>query len=161
MSSVSEGLRTFMRTYPQGVTIVTTKAGDRPYGMTVSSFTSVSLDPPLVLISIGRASHMVYPIQRAEGFAVNSLAEDQAHVADEFAKRREDPWAVFEKFSFRHGELGYPILTDATGFLECRLYRTYEAGDHLLYLGLVAAVGVFDGRGPLVYRNRRYTGLRS
>jgi len=160
MATPAEQLRLFMRNYPQGVTVVTTTVDGKPYGITVSSFTSVSLDPPLVLISISKTSFMAAVIERTGGFVVNSLTEEQAWLADLFARRTNESWRVFEEVRHTYGSMGFPILADGLGYLECENYAKYDGGDHVLFLGLIRSVGVSEGRRPLVYHNRRYTGLR-
>ena len=145
-----------MRHFPQGVTVVTFRAPSGPKGMTVSSFTSVSLQPPLVLVSIARSSELHDHLVAADAFAVNFLADDQKSVSDLFAGRVK----VAERFdSIRHapGVSGAPVIEGARAVVECRRWKVYDGGDHSLVVGEVVTAGALNDRRPLVYYNQRYT----
>lgn len=145
-----------MRMYPQGVTVVTTQADDGPKGMTVSSFTSVSLSPPLVLVSVAKGSQIHNQYREARGFAVNFLADDQKSVSDRFAGRTED-LDRFEGLKFRLGMTGSPIIDGVRAVIECKTWRVYEGGDHSLIIGEVVAAQVLSDKRPLVYYAQQYT----
>ena len=145
-----------------GVTVVTTLsegAGEaRPWGTTVNSFTSVSLDPPLVLISIGR-ERSIHPVIASTGrFAVNILGERSQVLADCFAGAPSDlPRSAFCNAEYRLGSSGVPILEAAIAHVECEVERVLEAGDHTIYLGRVVDLGTSDVHAlPLLYYRRRY-----
>lgn len=153
---LQNGLKQAMRAYPQGVTVVTTQADDGPKGITVSSFTSVSLSPPLVLISIAKESkpHDLY--RKAKGFAVNFLADDQKSVSDRFAGRTE-ALDMFEGLKFKLGVTGSPIIDGVCAAIECKTWRVYEGGDHSLIIGEVVAAQAPSDKRPLVYYAQQYT----
>lgn len=135
------------------VTIVTTTsaAGD-PRGATVSSFTSLSLDPPLVSVAFDRRSALLAEIQAAGRFGVNLLGHGQDDLALRFATRGADRFGGDTAW---FADDGLPRLRDAAGWVACDLERTVEAGDHLLLFGLVTALGRAE-LPPLVYAHRTF-----
>jgi flavin reductase (DIM6/NTAB) family NADH-FMN oxidoreductase RutF len=140
-----------------GVTIVTARAGDRVHGMTVSAFTEVSLEPPLVLVCIDRTTNTQHVIAEGGVFAVNILARDQEALAKRFA--RDD--AEDRRFSDLHcatGATGAPLLAGSVASLDCRLETAREAGDHIIYIGEVVGLHLSDG-DPLLFYDRGYCGL--
>jgi flavin reductase (DIM6/NTAB) family NADH-FMN oxidoreductase RutF len=145
-----------MRVYPQGVTVVTVKSSDGPKGITVSSFTSVSLDPPLVLVSIARSTALHKTLMNAPGFAVNFLADDQKSVSDRFAGRMELK-DRFEGLKFREGLTGAPIIDGARAVIECKAWKAYDGGDHSLLIGEVIEARAVNSKRPLVYYSQQYT----
>jgi flavin reductase (DIM6/NTAB) family NADH-FMN oxidoreductase RutF len=140
-----------------GVTIVTARAGDRIHGMTVSSFTEVSLEPPLVLICIEKTSNTQPVIAEGGVFAVNILARDQEPLAKRFACAEAED-RRFENLDFKTGATGAPLLAGAVASLDCRLESAHESGDHIIYVGEVVGLHVSDG-DPLLFYNRGYCGL--
>jgi 3-hydroxy-9,10-secoandrosta-1,3,5(10)-triene-9,17-dione monooxygenase reductase component len=145
-----------------GITVVTTMAtedGDpRPFGTTVNAFNSVSLDPPLILITIG-VERSIHPVIGTSGrFAVNILAEDGQELSDCFSGAPSShPRTAFCDAAFRTSEHGMPLLDAALAWIDCELERTIEAGDHTIYLGRIVDLGVTDReRWPLLYYRRRY-----
>ncbi len=137
--------------FASGVTVVTTRdRAGAPLGLTVSAFCSVSLDPPLVLVSIDRRSETVRGFDQSGLFAVSVLAEGQEAVSHRFA---------FTADKFGEGLLagahGLPLVRGALAHLECRVAARHEAGDHLLYVGEVLRLAAFPGR-PLLYHAGRY-----
>ncbi|MCS7145999.1 MAG: flavin reductase family protein [Nitrososphaerota archaeon] len=157
MKEKQEGLKAFMRLYPQGVTVVTTKINGRPFGMTVSSFTSVSMDPPLVMMAIDRSSNTHKAFIDSQIFVVHLLSSDQAQLSEIFAGRAKTE-NRFEGIGYDEGVGGVPILRDAPAHLICQKYKVYEAGDHDLILCEILEV-VVKRRDfkPLIYRDRAYT----
>jgi flavin reductase (DIM6/NTAB) family NADH-FMN oxidoreductase RutF len=143
--------------FASGVTIVTTCDADaRPAGLTASAFTSVSLDPPLVLVCVDHKSQ-TYPALLERGrFAVNILASDQKELSRRFASARLDK---FDDVRYRSGAHGMPLLESALAFLECTTVNTHVEGDHTIFVGLVEHVGVGDGE-PLLYFRGQYNRLR-
>lgn len=133
------------------VTIVTTVDGEEPIGATVSSFASLSLDPPLVSVAFDRASRALKAILAAERFGVNLLGHGQADLARLFATRDVDRFAQAEW----HYDEGLPRLDGAAGWLECDLYRAVEGGDHILLFGHVADASHAE-LPPLVYAHRTF-----
>jgi flavin reductase (DIM6/NTAB) family NADH-FMN oxidoreductase RutF len=145
--------RTALRNFAAGVTVVTTRDRDgRPSGMTASAFTSVSLDPPLVLVCVDHAA-TAYPALQANGwFAVNVLGKSQDHLSRRFALSGGDKFAGV---SHRAGRTGLPLLDDVVAALECRIVHRYEGGDHTIFVGQVEDVTV-NGGSPLVYFQGAY-----
>ncbi|MCL6598106.1 MAG: flavin reductase family protein [Alicyclobacillus macrosporangiidus] len=142
--------------FASGVTVVTAQANGSAAGITVSAFASVSLQPPYILICIDKQSSTIPVLRAAGAFAVNFLNEDQAHLSNHFASKRADKFAGI---SCRQGQLGAPLLEDTLGYVECRVVREVDAGDHLLYLGQVEASDVDDTKRPLLYYHSQYHGL--
>lgn len=147
--------------FATGVTVITGIAPDGArLGATVSSFSSVSLDPPLVLFSIGRNARAFSAWQTIETFAVNILAEEQSAISTRFARALTDKWEGIER---RVGANGAPLLHGALAWLECTSYARYDGGDHVIFVGQVDALTVragSDGR-PLVFYGGRYRQLDS
>jgi len=154
------GLKEVMRLFPQGVTVVTAMAGSKPYGITVSAFTSVSLDPPLVLISISKDSSVHQALLNSKGFAVNLLADNQSQVSDRFAGRDEVS-NRFEGVGFVAGVTGSPIIKGARAVVECRIWKVYDGGDHSLLIGEVVRAEKLSSKLPLVFYEHQYTTTES
>ena len=153
-----------------GVTVVTAlddrAAGNgsrpQPWGTTVNSFTSVSLDPPLVLVSIGHERSIHPLIARTRRFAVNVLGEESRAISDCFSGAPSElPREAFCSAAYRLGEeCGLPILDEAIAWVGCAVERVIEAGDHTLYIGRVVEAGVVDDAGwPLLFYRRRYLNI--
>jgi flavin reductase (DIM6/NTAB) family NADH-FMN oxidoreductase RutF len=145
-----------------GVTVVTslmeTAAGSQPWGTTVNAFTSVSLEPPLVLVCIGR-ERSIHPVIAAAGnFVVNILGEESQELSDCFSGAPSAlPRSAFCGAAYHLGRGGMPILESAVAHLECRTERVLEAGDHTIYLGRVVDMGVSEVHPlPLLYYRGRY-----
>ena len=140
--------RAALRHFPAGVTVVTTRdAQGRPCGLTASAFTSVSLDPPLVLVCIDHEA-TAYPAFEACGwFAVNVLGKSQAPLAWRFTASVPDK---FTGVAHREGRARLPILEDVVAALECRLVHRYPGGDHTIFVGRVEGATIAGGP-PLVY----------
>jgi flavin reductase (DIM6/NTAB) family NADH-FMN oxidoreductase RutF len=134
--------------------VVTSVDGDRSCGLTATSFISVSLRPPLVLVSIDRGADTAGGILRCEAFGISILGEGQSEVARTFAV--PGLRTKFRDVQVRPGRTGVPVLEGAHAALECSLWRTVPAGDHVLFLGRVVAVWLEEGSGPLVYHEGRY-----
>ena len=153
---LQSGMKRAMRVYPQGVTVVTAQAPEGPKGLTVSSFTSVSLSPPLVLFCIAKSSALHDFFRGAERYAVNFLADDQKSVSDRFAGRTTDADRV-EGVKFRKGRNGSPIISGVRAAIECKAWRAYDGGDHSILVGEVVAAGAVASKRPLVYYSQQYT----
>ncbi len=135
---------------------MTAMAEDGPKGITVSSFTSISLNPPLVLVSLAKGSALHDSLVRADSFAVNFLADDQKSVSDLFAGRVEVK-DRFEKIRSHRGQTGSPLIDGARAVIECRRWRVLDGGDHSIILGEVVSASGLSERRPLVYYARQYT----
>jgi flavin reductase len=156
--------REAMGSFPTGVSVVTVASGDgNLHGITVNSFSSVSLDPMLVLICLRKSSRGLVLIERAGAFAVNVLSAGQHDLAHRFARRHRPAGpAMFDGVPFEPGVTGCPILVDATASFDCRLRRFHPAGDHLIVLGEVVALVHRPQLEPLIFHAGTYgTGRQS
>jgi flavin reductase (DIM6/NTAB) family NADH-FMN oxidoreductase RutF len=148
--------------FATGVTIITTLDGEGdPSGLTASSFTSVSLHPPLILVCVAHSAHS-FPALRDHGrFAVNILSTEQEPISRRFATAPSRHSAEkFEGLPYKAGELGVPLLEDAHAHLECVTVHAYEAGDHTIFIGRVEAVSSpGDHPEPLLYYRGQYRRL--
>lgn len=142
--------------FASGVTAVTTRDGSgRSLGLTVTAFSSVSLDPPLVLVCVDERSETHAGFRDSGMFGVSVLAEDQEDVSRRFA------WsgpAKFETTELVAGSTGVPLVAGALAHLECRVVAAHTAGDHTIYVGEIVAMSTRAGR-PLVYNQGRYRRL--
>jgi flavin reductase (DIM6/NTAB) family NADH-FMN oxidoreductase RutF len=153
---MQQALKDVMRAYPQGVTVVTARDELGLTGITVSSFISVSLDPPLILVSIAKSTGRHESLRDAKEFAVNFLAEDQKSVSDRFAGRVELR-DRFEGLAYRFETTSSPIIGGVCAFIECRAWRVHDEGDHFLLLGEIVNARKLSDKSPLVYQNQQYT----
>ncbi len=141
--------------FATGVAIVTTCQGSRRAGITVNAFTSVSLEPPLVLVCIERSNYAHDLITASGVFAVNVLTAEQADVSRCFASRSEEKIARFCGVSTHDEVTGAPVFDRCAGFVDCRLEAVYPGGDHSIFLGRVVALGG-DDVPPLLYYRGKY-----
>jgi flavin reductase (DIM6/NTAB) family NADH-FMN oxidoreductase RutF len=146
--------------FASGVTVITTSHEGTPFGMTASAFTSVSLDPPLILFCADKRARSGTMVGPAGIFAVNILGENQRDFSDLFAGKGTDDERS-EKLAQigRVAETGAPILPDVVAWLDCRVDRTIDAGDHFIYIGLVLASGTLGDTRPLLYWHGSYRRL--
>lgn len=132
-----------------GVTVVTTLIDDRPAGLTINSFTSVSLDPPLVLFCLGKGSGVRKILPHTPGFAVNILAEDQEQVSRTFAS---GTGPRFTDLRTHPAITGAPVLDDSLAYLDCRYVDEVDGGDHTIVIGEVVDLGMLrQDTYPLVF----------
>lgn len=142
--------------FATGVAVAAVMGRDgKPHGLTVNSFTSVSLHPPLVLVCVGHKAATHGPFSTAAHFTVNFLDESQRELSERFASSHP---RRFEGISWHAGQTGAPVLDAALGVLECETWRKMDAGDHTIFLGLVKRAQVREGR-PLVYFSGQYRRL--
>ena len=153
---IQAGLKQVMRVFPQGVTVVTTQSEQGPTGITVSSFTSVSLVPPLILISIAKVSTFHDLLKAAKAYAVNLLADDQKSVSDRFAGRTQHE-DRFEGIRFAKGVTGSPVIAGVRAVIECEQWKVYDGGDHSILIGEVVHAKALNSKRPLVYYSQQYT----
>jgi flavin reductase (DIM6/NTAB) family NADH-FMN oxidoreductase RutF len=154
----SDHSRAVMGHFVTGVTVVTAFDGERPNGITVNALSSVSLDPPLVMVALDRRRFLT-PIVRAAGrYAVNILSEVQQALSDCFAGAPVEPGRPdFCGAAWHRGETGLPLLDGAIATLECTVVQTFSAGDHDLFIGLVDVLASErEHQMPLLYYRRRY-----
>jgi flavin reductase (DIM6/NTAB) family NADH-FMN oxidoreductase RutF len=154
----AQAFRLALGRFATGIVAVTT-CDDRgqPYAITVNAFTSVSLDPPLVLFCLGKAAFHVDVFARAEAFAINVLNADQQDLSNRFAREEAD-----DLTGLRLGRLrtGSPILPGCLAALDCTIETRHEAGDHIIVVGRVCAIDSGAERDPLIYFGSRYRTLK-
>ncbi|MEE2679580.1 MAG: flavin reductase family protein [Myxococcota bacterium] len=155
MSVSHEDFKALSRLWTTGVTIVTARDGDTVHGMTVSAFSEVSLDPPLILVCTDKSSHTHQVIEKGGVFAVNVLARGQESLSNRFASK-QDEWTRFDGLDIDALETGAPVLRGAVGAYDCRVAAAHEAGDHVIYVGRVAGIHVDAAAEPLLYQSGRY-----
>lgn len=143
--------------FATGVTVVAAEVEGRTCALTVNAFMTVSLDPPLVLVSIGKASRSLACLERAERFGISVLGEEQQELSATFALKDD---AKLARLASLRGGTGVPLVEGAIAYLECRVERRIEAGDHVLFLARVEAHKARGGR-PLLFHRGRYTRLTS
>jgi flavin reductase (DIM6/NTAB) family NADH-FMN oxidoreductase RutF len=152
-------VRSFRRAlghFPTGVCIVTSQVDGARVGMTVSSFNSLSLEPPLVLFSIDGNTTNLPLWRKAKGYAVNVLAENQKDLSNRFAKPGSNKW---EGTTYAEGLFGAPVLAGIAALLECTAWATHAGGDHILFIAEVKRFRTLADRRPLVFSKGRYAKL--
>ncbi|WP_213451287.1 flavin reductase [Rhizomonospora bruguierae] len=130
-----------------GVTVLTARDGESVYGMTASSVTSLSVDPPMMLACVNRAVPTAGGISRSGSFGVNVLGEGQGDIAEQFATRSRNK---FRGIQVRAGELGMPLILDALAYLECEVVEEIAGGTHVIFIGQVRSASARVGH-PLTY----------
>jgi flavin reductase len=148
-------LREVMRRFPAPVAVVTTELQGERFGLTVGSLVSLSLEPPLVGISIGKDSSSHEPIRRAGGWTASLLSGLQQAVAQHFARSGIPPVALWNGVDVREGARG-PLIEGALAWLECRTSSEHEAGDHTIFVGEVESTELGRPGSGLVYRHGEY-----
>jgi flavin reductase (DIM6/NTAB) family NADH-FMN oxidoreductase RutF len=151
-----EDFRTVLGHFATGVTIITAMADGEPAGVAANSFTSVSLDPPLVLFCVGRTSTTWPRIEAARKFAVNILGEHQEELSRLFATKGADR---FGQADWHLGVGGSPVLHDVLAYLDCEFWAEYDGGDHIIVVGRVLDLGVTHHAGPLLFFRGEYVRL--
>ncbi|MEV7885264.1 flavin reductase family protein [Streptomyces sp. NPDC002817] len=142
-------LRNVCGMFVTGVTVITSGSGSHAAGTTVNSFTSVSLDPPLVLFCLHKASRLRAVVEESGAYTVNFLAGRQEPLAWAFAGKHT---ANLDGVDHHYSTAGVPVLSGAMAFLSCRLVNAVEGGDHTIFIGKVAELGVSSGESePLIF----------
>ncbi len=148
MPVTSEEFRAALSRFPSGITVVTTRDADgRFFGITVSAFCSLSLDPPRVLVCIEKTTGSHEALLGSQAFVVNMLSSDQRSVSERFASTLDDK---FEGIDLETGLDGIPVLLGCIANLECRVTGAYDGGDHSIFVGEVEKAAVNDG-DPILY----------
>jgi len=149
-------LRNVMGHFATGVTIITTKdIFGKPFGLTANAFSSLSLDPPLVLICVDKKVDCYACFDQSRVFVVNILSEGQDQLSTRFATKGIEK---FEGVAVRQGTLGVPLLEGAVAHIECTLTSAYEGGDHTIYVGEIQSVAA-SGDRPLLFFKGKYSRL--
>jgi flavin reductase (DIM6/NTAB) family NADH-FMN oxidoreductase RutF len=147
-------LRRVLGTFGTGVTVVTTRHPDGMLvGVTANSFTSVSLDPPIVAWSLQTRSPSLEAFRRSGGFAINVLSIEQQALSAQFSRPAADK---FHGVAWRPGLNGLPLLEDCVATLECTVVQSHEVGDHVMFFGRVERHSCHDAQDPLIYCRGRY-----
>lgn len=152
------GFRDALGRFATGVTVVTTRDADgKPIGVTVNSFASVSLDPPLVSFCLDRSAFSFPAFESAGRFAVNILSDQQRDLSRTFAQASPaDKFAMVETFD---GVTGCPLLKGALAHIDCERAALHDAGDHVILIGRVVAIDAAHDGAPLLYYRGRYADL--
>ena len=152
--------RTTLAQWASGVTVVTTLHEGQRLGITASSFSSVSLTPPRILICVAKRLFTHQAILSSGIFAVNILAADQQEVGMRFAGMLPEQEDRFAGLAMTTAQTGAPLLPGTLGWLDCRLSATHDGGDHSIFVGdVVAAWGQEDDAAPILYYHRRWRAL--
>ncbi len=151
MAISGDEFREALGRWASGVTIITTRAGDRIHGMTVSDFSGVSLSPPLASVCASKGSNTTELIAEGECFGVNVLTTAQQDLSNRFASKKLEGQR-FDGLETIELETGAPLLPDALVNLDCRLVATHDAGDHVIYIGEIVASVAREGEPLLFYR---------
>ena len=156
-----ENLRSAMRAWSAGVTVVTAVHEGERHGMTVNSFTSISLTPPLLTISLQQNTRTHELVMKSRAFGLTILAVDQVNVSDLFAGRMPEVEDRIASVKTETLVTGSPLIVGGLSWLDCRVVQTYDAGMTTLFIAeVVAAQGTGSG-DPLIYHNREYWKLSS
>ncbi|WP_322516612.1 flavin reductase family protein [Rhodopseudomonas palustris] len=154
MSLDQRSFRSALSQFATGVAVITARGeANALIGMTMSSFNSVSLDPPLILFSVDRRALSLAAMQAADGYAVNILSRGQEALSNQFAKASSDKWSNVSH-SIGHAEA--PLLAGALAHFECAPYAQYDGGDHVIFVGRVVRFGVREDEEPLVFFRGKY-----
>ena len=155
MSFDSQQQRQIMGAFATGVTVASTKVGDETWGMTANGITSLSLDPPLVLLAVQKDVVSHGKFQEGGCFALNILTVQQRELSDRFAFKGPKDFSGLE---FTTAETGAPILADTLGWVDCRVKQVLDGGDHDIFIGEILAGDVGSGE-PLLYFGGKYARL--
>ena len=152
-------LRRALGQFATGVAVVTThERGGDPVGLTLSSFNTVSLDPPLILFSVARKARSLEHLLQAQSFAINILNREQEAVSNRFAQSVATKW---DGVDHRPGQTGAPLLPGALAHFECRCYARHDGGDHVIFVGEVLGFVCEPIDAPLIFYRGQYRSLDS
>ena len=156
MTLDSEQLRRAMRAWTTGVTVVTAKYQDQQYGMTVNSFTSIALEPPLVSVALRQLTHTHDLVEKSGEFGVTILSADQKELSDRFAGKLPEIKDRFAGVTTENLVLDVPLLRGGMAYFNCKVVNSIPAGENTLFIAEVIAVRGEGEGDPLVYHNRVY-----
>lgn len=155
-SQLQTHFKAALGSWASGVAIVAAHDAGLAEGTTVSSFTSLSLDPPLVLVCLAPAARVVGTIRRSNRFTVSVLAADQEAASRHFAARGRDPQSGFGPIQAARAPDGQPVVAGAAAYLACALEAIIPQGDHHIFIGRVEHAAADEARAPLLYFRRGY-----
>jgi flavin reductase (DIM6/NTAB) family NADH-FMN oxidoreductase RutF len=150
-----EQIRQAMRLWASGVTVVTAVYENERHGMTVSSFASVSLEPPLLMVALQKTTRTSGLIMRTQAFGVTILSAGQGELSDHFAGRGDESQDRMAGVDTDTLSTGAPFIRGGLAYFDCRLRQTLDSGTSLIFIGEILAARQFEGQ-PLVYHNRQY-----
>jgi len=148
-----ERMRKVLGHFASGLTVVTSWTDDGPVGFTCQSFSSLSLEPPLICLFPSRTSTSWRRIRSAGRFCVNVLQSEQEHISNQFASSGGDKFAGV---AYQTSTLGNPLITGALAWIDCELYEEYDGGDHTIAVGRVVAMDPHPEAKPLVFFKGKY-----
>lgn len=154
-----ETLRDAMRAWTAGVAVLTAVHGRQRHGMTVNSFTSISLEPALITVSLQAASRTHELVSKSRAFGLTILSAAQAEIADVFAGRAPNTADRFLGLKTETLVTGSPLIAGGLAWMDCRVIQTFDAGMNTLFIAEVVAARNGSEGQPLVYHNRKYWGL--
>lgn len=160
MPASSDDFKQVLSRWASGVSVVTTNDGGMVYGLTVSSFASVSLDPPLVSVCLSDGNRIVEMIGRSGIFAVSILGDTQQEASNYFAKPNRVPAADITEVPCDRVEMDLPVVSGSIAWACCRVHASFAQGDHTIVVGHVEATGTAEG-SPLLYFDRAYRTVQS
>lgn len=151
------GFRNVLGQFATGVAVITAEGPDSDaIGLTMNSFTSVSLNPPLILFTLDCGAYSLEAMRAARGYAVNVLSQSQEHLSNNFAEALTDKWGSVD---YQPGHGNAPLLAGAVARLQCEPYATHDAGDHVIFVCRVVRFDCDPSLEPLVFFRGRYTAL--
>ena len=153
---MSQGFKDALASWASGVSVVAARAGGLCYGLTVSSFTSLSFDPPLVLVCITNENRLPELIRTGGGFTVSVLAAGQEHVSTAFSRRGREPGPALAEAPSIEAPSGRPVLVGAIAWVDCELHDEIAKGDHQIVIGRVVGTFADPEKQPLTYFRRGY-----
>lgn len=149
-------LRSVMRAWSAGVTVVAAAHDGDCHGMTVNSFTSISLDPPLITVTLQQNTHTHELVMKSRAFGLTILAAGQKRISDLFAGRLPESDDRFSHVRTETLVTGSPLIAGGLSWMDCRLVHAHPAGENTLFIAAVAAARVLEEGEPLIYHNREY-----
>lgn len=156
MAITKDDFKQAMGHFASGVTVVSFKNGDRFSGLTASSFTSLSMDPFLILFNLNKNSSSLVLIEEAKAFCINILSSGQESLSNDFAFGDKDRDALVLENGYEIAETGSPLLKGALSHIDCALEKIYDGGDHAILIGRVLYAKTDESKRPLLYFNRKY-----
>jgi len=154
MTLDSEQLRQAMRAWTTGVAVITAKYDGQQYGMTVNSFTSISLEPPLISVTLKKLTHVHALVEKSNEFALTVLASDQGGLSDRFAGKLTDVKDRFDGVPTETLLIDAPLLKGGVAYFNCRVENSMTVGENTLFIAEVIAASGTVETNPLVYHNR-------
>lgn len=157
--SLTDDFKNALAGWASGVSVVTVNNGGLLYGLTVSSFSSLSLDPPLVLVCLNNSNRLPEMITEAGGFAVSILERGQEEASNYFASRGREPSEQFDDIEVEQTSTGMPVVKGAVSWVSCSLDQAIPKGDHTVFVGEVTEARANPAGDPLLYFRRAYRGV--